>query len=74
LVSNPFNPREFYNSSDIDEPAVCCVERSTRPHCRHKTLGLPGKDVIVDAERRFRAKKSLGDTTIDCEVVKDLTD
>jgi len=34
----------------------------------------PGKYVIVDGEFRFRAKKSLGEPSIDAEIVPDLSD
>ncbi|MDR5884099.1 ParB/RepB/Spo0J family partition protein [Caballeronia sp. LZ032] len=75
LVSNPFNPREFYNSSDIDELAVLLRREGQHvPIVVTKNARFPGKYVIVDGERRFRAKKSLGETTIDCELVEELTD
>ncbi|WP_069638502.1 ParB/RepB/Spo0J family partition protein [Burkholderia sp. PAMC 26561] len=75
LVSNPFNPREFYSPIAIDELAVRLRREGqhvaitvTRNH-RH-----PDKYVIVDGEFRFRAKKSLGETAIDAEVVPELSD
>lgn len=75
LVSNPFNPREFYSPMAIDDLAVRLKREGqhvpitvTRNH-RH-----PGKYVIVDGEFRFRAKKSLGEPSIDAEIVPDLSD
>ena len=74
-VSNPFNPRQFYIPESIDALAVQLkrdgqyeaikVTRSTR---------FPGKYVIIDGERRFRAKKSLGEVYVDAEVFEDLSD
>ncbi|WP_231928088.1 ParB/RepB/Spo0J family partition protein [Caballeronia cordobensis] len=75
LVSNPFNPREFYSPADIDELAVLLRREGQHvPIVVTRNSRFPGKHVIVDGERRFRAKKSLGETTIDCEVVEALTD
>jgi len=75
LVSNPLNPREFYKPSDIDELAVLLRREGQHvPIVATRNSRFPGKYVIVDGERRFRAKKSLGETTIDCELVEELTD
>ncbi|EKS72505.1 parB-like partition protein [Burkholderia sp. SJ98] len=75
LVSNPLNPREFYKPSDIDELAVLLRREGQHvPIVVTRNSRFPGKYVIVDGERRFRAKKSLGETTIDCELVEELTD
>lgn len=75
LVSNPFNPREFYSPIAIDDLAV-----RLRREGQHVAITVtrnhryPNKYVIVDGEFRFRAKKSLGETSIDAEIVPDLSD
>lgn len=75
LVSNPFNPREFYSPIAIDDLAV-----RMRREGQHVAITVtrnhrfPGKYVIVDGEFRFRAKKSLGEQSIDAEIVPDLSD
>ncbi len=75
LVSNPFNPREFYSPMAIDDLAVRLRREGQHvPIVVTRNHRYPSKYVIVDGEFRFRAKKSLGEQSIDAEIVPDLSD
>jgi len=74
-VSNPFNPREFYNPEAIDALAVKLKRDGQYEAIKvTKNHRFPGKYVIIDGEYRSRAKKSLGDEFIDGEIFPELSD
>lgn len=69
LVSNPYNPRTFYNPASIDSLAKSFGEVGQIEAIKLTTLEqFPGKHVIVDGERRVRAAKARGDDHIDAEI------
>jgi len=69
LVSNPYNPRIFYNPQTIDALAKSFGEEGQLEAIKVTRLPeYPGKWVIVDGERRTRAGTSRGDEEIDAEV------
>ncbi|MFP3637951.1 ParB/RepB/Spo0J family partition protein [Paraburkholderia sp. SIMBA_054] len=68
LVSNPFNPRTFYNAETIDSLSKSFdVQGQIESIKITKLPQFPDKLVIVDGERRVRAAKSRGDEFIDAE-------
>lgn len=74
-ISNPFNPREFYHGEGIDALAVQLKRDGQYEAIKVTRLDrFPGKYVIIDGERRFRAKKSLGEEYIDAEEFPSLSD
>ncbi|MCK4118420.1 ParB/RepB/Spo0J family partition protein [Ralstonia nicotianae] len=72
-VSNPYNPRVFYPETKIQELAVTLQRDGQIEAIKVTHLPqYPGKYVIIDGERRMRAKRSLGETHIDAEVRSDV--
>jgi ParB family transcriptional regulator, chromosome partitioning protein len=68
-VSNPYNPREFYPESKIHELALTLKREGQIETIKVTPLtSEPGKYVVIDGERRLRAKRHLGDEFIDAEV------
>jgi ParB family transcriptional regulator, chromosome partitioning protein len=73
LVSNPHNPRIFYNPQSIDGLAKSFEEQGQIEAIQVTRLPeFPGKLVIVDGERRKRAAKARGDEFVDAEMVPPL--
>lgn len=69
LVSNPYNPRTFYNPQTIDSLAKSFNDEGQLVAIKVTELPeYPDKRVIVDGERRVRAAKSRGDEYIDAEL------
>lgn len=69
LISNPYNPRTFYNPETIDGLAKSFgVEGQLEAIKVTRLPDYPDKWVIVDGERRVRAGKSRGDEEIDAEI------
>lgn len=69
LVSNPYNPRTFYNPQTIDSLAKSFSEEGQIDAIKVTELPeYPNKRVIVDGERRVRAAKALGNEYIDAEL------
>ncbi|MDC6179745.1 chromosome partitioning protein ParB [Ralstonia solanacearum] len=67
-VSNPYNPRIFYPEAKIQELALTLQREGQIEAIKFTRLPqFPGKYVIIDGERRLRAKRSLGETHIDAE-------
>lgn len=67
-VSNPYNPRVFYPEAKIQELALTLQREGQIEAIKFTRLPqFPGKYVIIDGERRLRAKRSLGETHIDAE-------
>ncbi|MGT2460276.1 ParB/RepB/Spo0J family partition protein (plasmid) [Cupriavidus basilensis] len=73
-ISNPYNPREFYPESKVQELALT-LKRDGQIEAIKVTLlpQFPGKYVLIDGERRLRAMRSLGETFIDGELRTDTT-
>lgn len=64
-IANPYNPRAFYSPQSIDALAATLErEDQLQPIIFTQLPEYPGKNIIVDGERRKRALKSLGRTTI----------
>ncbi|MCA7889420.1 ParB/RepB/Spo0J family partition protein [Burkholderia cenocepacia] len=64
-IANPFNPRAFYSPQSIDALAATLDrEDQLQPVIFTLLPEYPGKKIIVDGERRKRALKSLGRTTV----------
>jgi len=71
-ISNPYNPREFYPEAKIQELAVTLKRDGQIETIKVTQLPkYPGKYVVIDGERRLRAKKSLGEALIDAELRTD---
>ncbi|NPT60841.1 ParB/RepB/Spo0J family partition protein [Paraburkholderia elongata] len=69
LVSNPYNPRTFYNPQTIDSLAKSFSDEGQIDAIKITELPeYPNKRVIVDGERRVRAAKALGNEYIDAEL------
>lgn len=69
LVSNPYNPRTFYNPQTIDSLAKSFGDEGQIEAIKVTELPeYPNKRVIVDGERRVRAAKALGNEYIDAEL------
>jgi ParB family chromosome partitioning protein len=73
-MSNPFNPRTFYDEENIDQFAdeleregqIVAIEVTTMDE-------YPGMFVITDGERRKRARKSRGHLEIEAEIKPPMT-
>ncbi|KWF26591.1 ParB/RepB/Spo0J family partition protein [Burkholderia pseudomultivorans] len=64
-IANPYNPRAFYSPQSIDALAATLDrEDQLQPIIFTELPEFPGKKIIVDGERRKRALKSLGRTTV----------
>jgi ParB family chromosome partitioning protein len=64
-ISNPYNPRAFYSPQSIDGLAATLDrEGQLQPILFTHLPEYPGKNIIVDGERRLRALKTLGRLTI----------
>ncbi|WP_186057949.1 ParB/RepB/Spo0J family partition protein [Burkholderia gladioli] len=64
-IPNPYNPRAFYSPQSIDTLAATLQqEQQLQPVIFTRLPEYPGKNIIVDGERRKRALKSLGRTTV----------
>ncbi|AKM45315.1 chromosome partitioning protein ParB [Burkholderia contaminans] len=64
-IANPYNPRAFYSPISIDALAVTLDrEGQLQPIIYTQLPEFPGKNIIVDGERRSRALRTLGKTTI----------
>jgi ParB family chromosome partitioning protein len=73
-ISNPYNPREFYPEAKIQELALTLQRDGQIEAIKVTRLPqYPGKYVLVDGERRLRAKRSLGESYIEAEVRSDET-
>ncbi|MDB0543942.1 ParB/RepB/Spo0J family partition protein [Ralstonia solanacearum] len=71
-VSNPYNPRIFYPEAKIQELALTLQREGQIEAIKFTQLEqFPGKFVIIDGERRLRAKRFLGETLIDAEERQD---
>src|ERR1700754_4273327 len=69
-VSNPYNPRSFYNAETIEALSRSFEEQGQLEPIKVTRLPrYPDKYVIIDGERRVRAAKSRNDEHIDAEVV-----
>jgi ParB family transcriptional regulator, chromosome partitioning protein len=74
-ISNPYNPREFYPEAKIHELALTLKRDGQIEAVKVTRLpSHPGKFVIIDGERRLRAKRHLGDEYIDAELREDQTE
>jgi ParB family chromosome partitioning protein len=73
-ISNPYNPREFYPESKVQELALTLQRDGQIEAIKVTQLPqYPGKYVLIDGERRLRAKRSLGERFIDAELRSDTT-
>ncbi|MCP3024983.1 ParB/RepB/Spo0J family partition protein [Cupriavidus basilensis] len=73
-ISNPYNPREFYPESKVQELALTLQRDGQIEAIKVTQLPqYPGKYVLIDGERRLRAKRSLGEKFIDAELRSDTT-
>jgi ParB family transcriptional regulator, chromosome partitioning protein len=71
-VSNPYNPRSFYNAETIEGLARSFEQEGQLEPIKVTRLPeFPGKFVIIDGERRLRAGKSRGDEFIDAEICEE---
>ncbi|NIE81924.1 MULTISPECIES: ParB/RepB/Spo0J family partition protein [unclassified Burkholderia] len=64
-IANPYNPRAFYSPQSIDALAATLQrEQQLQPIIFTHLPEYPGKNIVVDGERRKRALKSLGRNTV----------
>ncbi|MGF6440582.1 ParB/RepB/Spo0J family partition protein [Paraburkholderia youngii] len=74
-IPNPYNPRTFYDPASIDKLAVGMKKDGQMVAIAVTRLPrYPGKYVVVDGERRLRAKRSLDDLDILADVYTELSD
>ena len=73
-VPNPYNPRTFYDPASIDKLAVGMKKDGQMVAIAVTRLPrFPGKYVVIDGERRLRAKRSLDDVDILADVYPELS-
>jgi ParB family chromosome partitioning protein len=71
-ISNPYNPRAFYNADTIETLRKSFDEQGQLEPIKVTRLAqYPDKYVIIDGERRIRAAKSRNDEYIDAELVQE---